>query len=270
MKIKTLLFVAVTSTTALFANENLSGPTSNNPVDHEYSLLSKAVVAGDIVLESQNHNGLIPVAGSLLNIEINGVADNIGNIKDGDAVKYDNVDLTNIVGFSASIASNKVGDHTITMYLDNGSGAPGTAIGTVTNSIGKTGGWQTYITTATATLSQAVTGKQTVYFVFNYGGQFNIDYFTLINSSSLSVSDNTKEPQISFYPNPVVNTLTIEMQTGDYNQYTLLDVSGKVIKEAKIQSDVSEEKLNVSDLSKGVYLINLKGLKSKTFKFIKE
>ena len=60
------------------------------------------------------------------------------------------------------------------------------------------------------------------------------------------------------------------MPNGDFNQYTIIDVSGKVIKKETIQNGLREVKLSVSDLSKGIYLIKLKGIKNRTFKFIKK
>ncbi|MEP1489454.1 MAG: carbohydrate-binding protein [Algibacter sp.] len=248
MKIKNLLFTAVLSTTALCSN----------------------VFAQDIILQSEDAAELFDFDGAGLKINDNAGVENIDSIKDGDWVKYTSVDLTNIVNFSMSVASNRTGDKTVTLHLDdgvNGVDLPGTAVGTITQS-GKTGGWQTYVDSDIATLTQTVTGVQNVYFVFGVG-DINIDYFTL-HKSILSVSDNVKETQINFYPNPVADALTIEMPIGDYNQYTILDVSGKVIKEETIQNGLRKVELNVSDLSKGMYLINLKGIESKTFKFIKE
>lgn len=272
MKIKTLLLLAVTSTTVLFANEKLNELSSNIPVEQGSGIVYEAFtnnpLAGDITLQSENVDQLFDFSGdNSLTLEDN-EAKNIGYIKEGDWVKYSNVDLTGIVSFSVNLASNKEGDRTITMHLDNGAGAPGTAIGIVFQS-GKTGGWQTYIDSDVATFSQSVTGVQNVYFVFG-AGNINVDFFTLnYDASSLSVSDNIKD-KINYYPNPVSEALTIAISAGDYNQYTILDVSGKVIKEETIQNGLREVKLNVSDLSKGMYLINLKGIKNSTFKFIKE
>ena len=272
MKIKTLLLLAVTSTTVLFANEKLNESSSNIPVEQGAGVVSEKFtngpLAGDITLQSENASQLFDFSGdNSLTIEDNDVK-NIGFIKDGDWVKYANVDLTGIVSFSVNLASNKAGDRTITMHLDNGAGAPGTAIGIVSQS-GKTGGWQTYVDSDVATLTQSVTGVQNVYFVFG-AGNINVDFFTLnYDASSLSVSDNI-EAQINYYPNPVSDALTIAMPNGDFNQYTIIDVSGKVIKKETIQNGLREVKLSVSDLSKGIYLIKLKGIKNRTFKFIKK
>ncbi|MEP3837161.1 MAG: carbohydrate-binding protein [Algibacter sp.] len=245
MKIKILLFTVVLSTTSLFST----------------------AFAQAIILQSEDNNGL---HGANIILEDN-EAQNIGYIASGDWAKYDNVDLTNIVAFSAHLASNKTGDQTVTMHLDdgvNGTGVPGTAIASVTAN-GKTG-WQNYVETENGMLSQSVTGNQTVYFVFTFGGQFNIDLFTLKDAASLSVADKIKEGKIGYYPNPVNEVLTIEMPTADFSQYIILDVTGKVVKEEGIQSGVRKVELNVSDLSKGLYLMSLEGTKNSTFKFIKE
>jgi hypothetical protein len=272
MKIKTLLLLAVTSTTVLCANEKLSESSSNNPVEQEVAvvpqLINNNALAGDITLQSENVDQLFDFAGDNTLVIETSDAKNIGYIKEGDWVKYSNVDLTGIVSFSVNLASNKVGDRTITMHLDNGAGAPGTAIGIVFQS-GKTGGWQTYVDSDVATFSQSVTGVQNVYFVFG-AGNINVDFFTLnYDASSLSVSDNFKD-KINYYPNPVSEALTIAIPAGEYSQFTIIDVTGKVIKKETIQSDLREVKLNVSDLSNGMYLIKLKGIKNRTFKFMKE
>ena len=122
-----------------------------------------------------------------IRIETDQQAQNIGFISDGDWARYDNVDLTDIVSFSARIASKKTGDKTITMHLDD-NGSPGEAIGTVTYS-GDTGGWHSYVDADRVALSQEVSGTQSIFFVFT--GAFNIDFFTLhIEDPTLSISND--------------------------------------------------------------------------------
>lgn len=247
MKIKTLLFTAVLSITALSTN-----------------------VFAQTVLQSENHNGIFGAE-----IKDNPPVSNIDNIENGAYVIYEGVDLTGVVAFSASVAVNQDGDRPIVMYLTNGlKGAAAvktTELGTITYAATRTG-WQTYFTTEIIMLSATETGVHDIIFEFPVRS-LNTDFFTLYTQAeldALSVADNVKEGKVGYYPNPVNDALTIEMPTADFTQYTILDITGKVVKEEAIQSGLRKVELNVSDLSKGMYLINLQGIERRTFKFIKE
>ncbi len=69
---------------------------------------------------------------------------------------------------------------------------------------------------------------------------------------------------ISVYPNPVSTNLTIEMEVTTDGTYTLelVDVSGRIVKaeSMKTSSGLNRNQLNVSNLSKGMYLLRVQNL----------
>ncbi|MEP3838542.1 MAG: T9SS type A sorting domain-containing protein, partial [Algibacter sp.] len=65
------------------------------------------------------------------------------------------------------------------------------------------------------------------------------------------------------------NNLTVLMPNSKFNQYTIFDISGRVNKQGVITNDLQKLNIDLSDLSKGMYLINLKGIESRTFKLVK-
>ena len=73
------------------------------------------------------------------------------------------------------------------------------------------------------------------------------------------------------YPNPVSNNLTVHVPISKFSGYTVFDISGRVYQEGVITSNMQKLNIDLSDFSKGIYLISLKGNQlSKTFKLIKE
>jgi len=73
---------------------------------------------------------------------------------------------------------------------------------------------------------------------------------------------NDKENNITVYPNPATENITLEIPEGESGQYSLqfLDVTGRLIKEEKNISDKTYF-LNVYSLKKGVYFVKLIGSK---------
>ena len=90
-------------------------------------------------------------------------------------------------------------------------------------------------------------------------------------SASLSVGDylgNLEE--IIMSPNPVSSEITIKMSQGGFNSYTIFDTTGRVNLLGSILSGVTEKRVNVDQLSKGIYFVSLVGNeKQKTLKLIK-
>ena len=78
--------------------------------------------------------------------------------------------------------------------------------------------------------------------------------------------DKTALSNVSVYPNPCVEFIKIAGAQDSYLQ--IIDISGKIIRLQKISSD--EETINVSNLSKGIYILRLaKDGKSTIVKVIK-
>lgn len=85
--------------------------------------------------------------------------------------------------------------------------------------------------------------------------------------TTLSVQDLTGA-QLSIYPNPVVDVLNIKTSKSTQNlSYKINNVSGQLLQ----QGVVSNDKINVNILPKGVYVLTLKGSDvNQTIKFIKK
>lgn len=89
-------------------------------------------------------------------------------------------------------------------------------------------------------------------------------YFTKELISAVGVEENSPFSSIGVYPNPVNDILTVSYeaaQTINNVSFTLLDMNGRVVKSLGNQSEISgfnQGKINLSDLNKGVYLLNIK------------
>ena len=84
-----------------------------------------------------------------------------------------------------------------------------------------------------------------------------------IDDSTLSINDvNLDETKVKVYPNPAASTIQLTNLKQQEN-YTILDLSGKKI----VAGTISEnEAINIQQLSKGIYFIQLE---KKVLKFIK-
>ena len=89
-----------------------------------------------------------------------------------------------------------------------------------------------------------------------------------IVGSQLSTNENSFEKSVSFFPNPVVNDVNIQLETGNY-RVLIYDVKGKIVIENKI---FGSEILNLRTLTKGIYFLLMKDIESSKVykkKFIK-
>lgn len=96
-----------------------------------------------------------------------------------------------------------------------------------------------------------------------------IDYVRIYQQSTVTASE--PQPQstlnVKHYPNPVTDTLTIELPTGN-NIITIHDTTGKWIGEATTSQNVFE--YDMSGLADGVYFITVSnGAQKTTFKVVK-
>ena len=77
-----------------------------------------------------------------------------------------------------------------------------------------------------------------------------------VYSNPTGVVDVTSA-EISIYPNPAKETVTVETETGNFDQLTFFDIQGKVIYQSHIEK--GKAVIDVKDLPAGVYVVNLKG-----------
>jgi len=82
--------------------------------------------------------------------------------------------------------------------------------------------------------------------------------------------DNTTTVATSFdvFPNPVNNVVNVSnAQNNTVNKITVTDVNGRIVKEAKYSNETNVQ-MNVSELSSGVYMMNISSEKGSTVKKI--
>lgn len=76
-------------------------------------------------------------------------------------------------------------------------------------------------------------------------------------------------PEVNIYPNPATNQLNINSTNEEPATYSVLSATGVLVKE--IKSDSFNTKIDLSDLTEGTYLLNIKTTSSySTYSFVKE
>ena len=77
-----------------------------------------------------------------------------------------------------------------------------------------------------------------------------------VASTTLENQTNTADFQVSFFPNPVKDLLTISLGSLNQNNYTfsLIDIQGKTVFSKTIEEAKLLEEINVSEFSTGIYL----------------
>ncbi len=101
------------------------------------------------------------------------------------------------------------------------------------------------------------------------GGNLNATNSTMtgdVHSTSLAVSDVKADSKIQIFPNPVADVIHISgIDNGQSVQ--IYNMAGQLVK-----SEVFDQKINVSQLTSGIYLlkINTKKFQTHEFKFVKK
>ncbi|EDP69756.1 hypothetical protein FBALC1_09502 [Flavobacteriales bacterium ALC-1] len=92
------------------------------------------------------------------------------------------------------------------------------------------------------------------------------------NEETLSVTKpSTLTNGITYYPNPVINDLTINFKadiSGEFN-IVLYDISGREVYGKTLNSTLKKHKINMSSLSNGAYVMYITSSKIKYNKSIK-
>lgn len=73
----------------------------------------------------------------------------------------------------------------------------------------------------------------------------------------VSISDVTISNQVTVYPNPVTNVLTIQINNGGYDVLRLLNNMGQVVADQSINSNTNT--INLANLPTGMYFLQLTG-----------
>lgn len=100
------------------------------------------------------------------------------------------------------------------------------------------------------------------------GKTIYVDDFSFTNS--VMSTDENEFKDFKMYPNPVSDILTIET-TEPFNSIKIYDINGRVLKTISNFSNENEQQINIADLAKGLYLIEIQSdAKKHTQKFIKK
>jgi hypothetical protein len=82
----------------------------------------------------------------------------------------------------------------------------------------------------------------------------NVRFCMDSNVGIINGDENSKE--LSIYPNPATDDLTISNINSSIAEIEIIDITGKLIKQLPI-NNVKEIKINISDLSNGIYIIRI-------------
>lgn len=97
-----------------------------------------------------------------------------------------------------------------------------------------------------------------IYFDYNPAIITNLEQTKI--ESALGVSDYQLDNSISYYPNPVKNTLFINSKN-NINHISFYDINGRLILNTPVTGNMSQEKINVAELAHGVYFIKINSSK---------
>lgn len=102
---------------------------------------------------------------------------------------------------------------------------------------------------------------QSVYFSINCVSEdqfgFAVDDFK-VTTTAVASTESFFTNNFSIYPNPANNVLNLSVKNGLFvNEIAMVDINGRTVKTVANTLD-SEIEINVSDLTSGVYLLNVK------------
>jgi hypothetical protein len=139
-----------------------------------------------------------------------------------------------------------------------GEGNSFTAVDTVT--ITGTGGWQAWKTiSSTAFLPE---GRYTLR-IFVRSGEFNINWFEAAKAPVTGI-ETGRINGFSIYPNPASDVVTIETSQATVKQIVgIYSASGQLVKQKEV-TESGMVRIDISDLRKGFYLVEIKNKKGET------
>jgi len=94
-------------------------------------------------------------------------------------------------------------------------------------------------------------------------------YSFIATSSVLGVKDDVLSSSISIYPTTVANNFTIKNEsTIALTSVSLFDINGRVVLTQELENLIGEKSINISNLSTGMYFVELSSADAKTTKKI--
>ena len=183
----------------------------------------------------------------------------VGNVEDQSYIMFSAQDLRCADGINISVAAKSARGH-IEVRLGSLSSA-NIGVSPVPNN----NDWNDFVTILADIDSSGATGSDDVYFVFVSEPEnesrylFNIDAFQFTNSQPLSVKDE-EVLNVSVYPNPTSALLSVNLERNNLNitqtKVSLFNIAGQRVLETAPSS--SKFELNISELSSGLYILNVK------------
>jgi beta-glucanase (GH16 family) len=217
-----------------------------------------------ITIQAENYS-------SMYGVQIEGTTDtgggsNVGYIENGDWMAYNNIKIPNSGTYKVEyrVASLQGGGR---LSLDLNSGS--TVLGYL--DIPATGGWQTWTTISHNVVINAGTYN---FGIYAQSGGWNINWFRITyvsaaksGNSLINPITTAHEEEFVIFPNPVKDELNIRL-SGNLSggSMKILDRTGRLVMSEKVVSD----KINVSALARGVYILSISiGDKTITKQFVK-
>lgn len=177
-----------------------------------------------------------------------GLGYNIGYVGNGEWLLYTVDSLTSgLYDINLRYSSNVVSTKKVNMYMNN------ILLGALSPT--STGGWQVW---KTLTLPQVTINKGEVNLLklSFVGADFNLNWIEFVKVNPLSVKQYDSTKELNIYPNPACETLLIETKIAGLNsRYTMLDISGKIVKTGDLVNGLNN--VDISALDKGFYLIDV-------------
>ena len=90
-------------------------------------------------------------------------------------------------------------------------------------------------------------------------------YLPRFGLNTSEVEENNKNSIILIYPNPATNDLYISTESAEILSYGIYDLTGKLMK-TELSKNQSDIKIDIKDLPKGIYIINVNTTKGKESK----
>jgi hypothetical protein len=104
---------------------------------------------------------------------------------------------------------------------------------------------------------------------YQYGNFDDFTVYVIGSAVGIKENQNTEKANFSLSPNPVLDQLKVHLNSGLVNStYTLLDPSGKMVMEGKLNSENSN--IEMGTLPAGIYFFSLAGNPGQTVKLIRK
>jgi len=173
-----------------------------------------------------------------------GGGQDVGYIESGDWMEYSvNIPVTGIYTLSFRIAGTSVGSLALKLGEET----------LATTSLLNTGDWQNWSTVTTT--ANLVAGTQT-FRLYAVTGGFNINWWSAVEGVPTSIEKTSFASEISIYPNPATNQLTVNCGEQVILNATIFDSLGREVYRST-GSSLDSKTIDVSNLAKGLYILSI-------------